>query len=411
MQEEIIEAIEAVLNFHRDISLSDGTIKGYEDSLRAIHSYCERNGIVRFSHSEALKFADIQMTRCDNGLISKRHFRKLRRSAYLLAGCMEGNQLVWERIVYSAKPESADFISVLIEYKDHLSVLIAPSTIKVVISMIKHFLIYLEDNGVSSFERLTANHIKDFMRYVSEKRPNTVADLTWVMRKFIVYLNDMTLSAVNADRYLQRPAPNRKKVLPCFSGKDTDAILSAVDRATALGKRDYAILKLAIETGLRGVDILNLKLTDINWRKCEISIIQNKTGEAIQLPLLSDMGNAVADYILNARPKSDSPHIFLRTVKPHIKLGSSGNGDNILSRCLAKAGIHHKAWDGKTFHAFRRTQGTRLIEAEVPLSDVADLLGHKILDSTKRYISQNEDKMRACCLDISEYSTRKEGLA
>jgi len=77
---------------------------------------------------------------------------------------------------------------------------------------------------------------------------------------------------------------------------------------------------------------------------------------------------------------------------------------------LAKAGIQHESWDGKTFHAFRRSQGTRLIEAEVPLPDVADLLGHKALDSTKRYISQNDDKLRVCCLDISEYVSRKEGL-
>jgi len=71
----------------------------------------------------------------------------------------------------------------------------------------------------------------------------------------------------------------------------------------------------------------------------------------------------------------------------------------------------HKAWDGKTFHAFRRTQGTRLVEAEVPLPEVAQLLGHRNIDSAKRYISYDDDKLRVCCMGISEYATRKDGLA
>jgi len=234
--------------------------------------------------------------------------------------------------------------------------------------------------------------------------------LIWALRQFVLYINENKLSQVNADRFLLRPATNRKKVLPCFAGKETAAILSVINTATTLGKRDYAILKLAIETGLRGVDILNLKLADINWRKCEITVIQSKTNEVIYLPLLADVGNAIADYILHARPESNCPHIFLRTAKPYKKLGSTGAGQNIMSRYLSKAGVQHKAWDGKTFHCFRRTKGTRLVEAEISLPDVADLLGHKLLDSTRRYISQNDEKLRACCLNISEYASRKEGL-
>jgi integrase len=159
------------------------------------------------------------------------------------------------------------------------------------------------------------------------------------------------------------------------------------------------------------VDIFGLELTDIDWRKNEIALAQSKTGEAIHLPLMADVGNAIADYILHGRPKSDSPHIFLRVVKPHVRLGSIGNGKNIISRYLSKAGVMHEAWDGKTFHAFRRTQGTRLLEAGVPLPDVAAMLGQLDIDSPKRYISNNEVKMRECCLDISEFATQKEGLS
>jgi len=323
---------------------------------------------------------------------------------------MQGQELVWKSIVFPRKALVENYEEVLAEYKAYLSPLLAQGTIRSVLSTIRQFLFFLESNGICDLMQLEADYVKRFIQDVADKHKSTMGDLIWAMQRFLKFLNEANLSSVNADRYLLRPAPSRKKVLPCFTGNETDAILSAVDTSTELGKRDYAILKLAIETGLRIVDILDLERTDIKWRKFEIALIQDKTGESIHLPLLADVGNAIADYLLNARPESACPHVFLRAVKPYTKLGNTGNGKNIISRYLAKAGIQHKTWDGKTFHAFRRTHGTRLVEAEVPLPDAADLLGHKILDSTKRYISQNDDKLRACCLGIAEYATLKGGL-
>ena len=410
MSRKIGDAVKIVLDFLRSIPLCASTVCNYQDRYRTIITYCESNGITHLSHSEAQKFTDYQMTRYDDGHIGDRHYRQLRRAAFLLADCMQGNKLEWNSIVFPRKPVAENYEKVLAEYKSFLSTLLAHGTIRGVLTVVRQFLFFLESIGICNLTHLEAVHVKRFIHDVADKHKSSMGDLIWAIKQFLRYLNENNLSAVNANRYLLRPAPNRKKVLPCFTGNETDAILSAVDTTTALGKRDYAILKLAIETGLRIVDILNLKRADINWRRFEIALIQDKTGEAIYLPLLADVGNAIADYILHARPESDCPYIFLRTVRPHTKLGNTGNGKNIISRYLAKAGIQHKAWDGKTFHAFRRTHGTRLIEAEVPLPEAADLLGHKILDSAKRYISHNDDKLRTCCLGISEYATRKEGL-
>ena len=410
MIQKIGDSIEQVLDFLKGIPLSTATVKSYENRYQIIHTYCKKSGVAWFSRSEAQAFTDIQMTKYENGLIGQRHFRYLRKAADLLADCMQGKPLIWGNRGSAKKPACECFSNTLAEYETYLSDFLAPRTIKGVISMIRQFLFSLESRGLSSFDLLATDHVKSFMQGMAEKWPNQMSDLAWAMRKFMSFLSENTLSTLNADRYLLRAAPKRKKVLPCFTAQEADAILAAVDITTALGKRDFAILKLAIETGLRGADILSLKLVDIDWRKCEISVIQSKTDEPIKLPLLAGVGNAVADYILHARPESDSPHVFLRTVNPYIRLGITGNGKNIISRYLEKAGIQHEAWDGKTFHAFRRTAGTRYVEAEVPLISVAELLGHKHIDSAKRYISQNDEKMRACCLDITEFASEKEGL-
>ena len=409
--QKINDTIGIVLDFLKEVPLSINTVNDYKIRFQSIQFYCEKNSIIAFSHKEAQAFTEIQKGRRDNGEISDRHFRRLRRSAFLLADCVQSGDFVWKSAIFTQKTLGESYANVLIEYQVYLSSMIAQSTIGVVMSMTRKFLFFLEDNKMYDLKQLTADYVKHFLQEMVEKRPNSMPDLIWAVRKFLSFLNDNNISTINANKYLLRSAPAKKKVLPCFTIQETDAILSVVDTTTVLGKRDYAILKLAIETGLRGADIFQMKLTDINWHKCEISIIQSKTDEAIHLPLLPDVGNAIADYILHARPKSGSPHIFLRIVKPHVWLGNFGSGNNIIRRYLTKAGISHKAWDGKTFHAFRRTQGTRLVEAEVSLPDVAQLLGHRNIDSAKRYISYNDDKLRVCCMDTSEYATRKDGLA
>lgn len=68
---------------------------------------------------------------------------------------------------------------------------------------------------------------------------------------------------------------------------------------------------LTAQTGLRACDIVNLKRKNIDWRAMEIRIVQQKTGKPLTLPLEVESGNAIADYLLHGRPKSDLPYVFL----------------------------------------------------------------------------------------------------
>ena len=409
--EEINKAIGNILEALRDIPLSSETVDDYRTRLNHIGNYCKSNGIILFSHSEAQVFTDSQTVRVKNGHIGDRQFRKLRRSAYLLADCMQGKDITWGSVVFAAKPLCEYYATALKDYESYLKPMLATSTIRVATSATRQFLYFLEGIGINRFSQLAASHVKRFIQDTVERCGNSSSGFVYYMRKFIAFLNETNLSMLETDKCILRPASSKKKALPCFTAQEAAATLSAVDSATPLGKRDYAIIKLAMETGLRGVDVFGLRLKDINWRKNEITLNQSKTGEAIQLPLMADVGNAIADYILHARPKSDSPHVFLRSIKPYVKLGNGGQGRNILGRYFGSAGIAHEAWDGKTFHAYRRTQGTRLLEAGVPLPSVAAMLGQVDINSPKRYISNAETKMRECCLDISGFATQKEELS
>ena len=97
------------------------------------------------------------------------------------------------------------------------------------------------------------------------------------------------------------------------------------------------MMLLAARTGLRSVDIVNLKFSEIDWKCNEITIIQHKTGKALSLPLFPDVGNAISEYILKGRPKSDSEYIFLTVKPPYRKLTDHGN--NIVQKYMKNVGI------------------------------------------------------------------------
>ena len=99
------------------------------------------------------------------------------------------------------------------------------------------------------------------------------------------------------------------KVYNIINDEELYALLNQIDTSSPIGKRDMAIFQLIITTGMRSTDVVNMKLTDIDWSRGEIHIIQKKTGNPLTLPLLQEAGSAIQDYILNGRPDSDAEEI------------------------------------------------------------------------------------------------------
>jgi integrase len=170
------------------------------------------------------------------------------------------------------------------------------------------------------------------------------------------------------------------------------------------------MLLLALRTGLRSVDIINLKLGDIQWKRNTIEIVQSKTGSPLVLPLLTDVGNAIADYILNGRPESQQPYLFLHTQAPYRKLSASASGYGISCKVMKAAGIRQGPEDRKGFHCFRPYVASRLLSEETPLPIISSILGHRNKDTTKIYLSTDLVHLRACALDLTGIEVTQEEL-
>ncbi len=92
------------------------------------------------------------------------------------------------------------------------------------------------------------------------------------------------------------------RMLPAVDPDDVNAVLGVLDMGTVTGRWDYAIILLGWVTGLRAVDIIRLKLRDIDWKNGEIRILLRKTSSPVILPLTAGVGTALQGYILNWEP-------------------------------------------------------------------------------------------------------------
>jgi len=138
--QKIIDSIDVVLDFLRDNHLGIHAIKHYQSAYRTICAFCKNKGLLWFSHREAMDFTNTQRIRYENRRICKDYFNHLRKSAYLLAECMQGNELKWQITYWPEKSLNKYFTHVINEWEVSLASLLAPSTIKSIVHMSVSFL-------------------------------------------------------------------------------------------------------------------------------------------------------------------------------------------------------------------------------------------------------------------------------
>ncbi|MCC2193107.1 tyrosine-type recombinase/integrase [Gemmiger formicilis] len=123
-----------------------------------------------------------------------------------------------------------------------------------------------------------------------------------------------------------------------WSPEEIDKILAVIDTANPVGRRNYAIFLLLARTGLRISDVLGLKFSNINWKENCISLSQQKTGNALSLPLSKELGMAIISYLQDGRPQSSSAFIFLSHNAPFQPLGEHNNFNPEFHKYLRRAG-------------------------------------------------------------------------
>ncbi len=186
-------------------------------------------------------------------------------------------------------------------------------------------------------------------------------------------------------------SPNLAKAIPSgrswrhaglpkhFSLEELDRVVAVCKKDASLPLRDRAIVLLLARLGMRSGEVRQLQLEHVDWAQGAIHIRLGKARRERVLPLPEDAGAALVDYLRQERPPCSDRTIFLRSCPPHKPLGSIAE---IVKRVLKKAGI---TGAGVGAHHFRHTVATHMVRQGVPFKDVADVLGHRKLDSTAIY--------------------------
>ena len=401
---------DAVLGVVRDVGLSSDAVARYGKCCEAIVEYCERQGLDALSDSAVEEFTACQRERARLGEIARSRRNALVKIARMMLELQQSGETTWRMMGPDPDRVLSESSRVLLkQFAAAVGQEVGPGSVRLVAGEIRQFLAYLGRGGRGAPGTVTADDVRGFLVEIAPRRTAGTGNVVWALKRFFAFLNAAGLSDVRIDGLLARAAPQRVRALPCFTREETDCLLDGIDTSTPCGKRDRAMVALSVATGLRCCDIVALRLDEIDWRRDEIRLVQDKTSKPLVLPLTALAGNAVAEWILHGRPGCDAPEVFVRLHPPFVKLGNSA-GSTLMRRRLARAGIDHVAGDGKSFHALRRTTGTRLIESGAGVPLAAQILGHARVNSSRRYYSLASEQLRECCLPLGQFPCTREGL-
>lgn len=214
------------------------------------------------------------------------------------------------------------------------------------------------------------------------------------LRSFMRFL--LLRGAVQADlaRALPGVATWRLSHLPrSLPPEQVERLLACCNRNSPSGTRDYAILLLLARLGLRGGEVLNMVLEDLDWERGEL-VVRGKGPRLERLPLPADVGAAVARYLCEVRPPCATRRVFVRMMAPYQDLEQSAVCC-IVRRALARAGLDPEC---KGAHLLRHSLATNLLRRGASLSEIGQLLRHRQPTTTQIYAKVDIKALRGIAL-------------
>ncbi|MBV8175745.1 MAG: tyrosine-type recombinase/integrase [Verrucomicrobia bacterium] len=251
---------------------------------------------------------------------------------------------------------------------------------------------YLRDLGMIALKDLSPTILSAFVTTRGQQWGKcTINGLCAVLRVFLRYLHREGLTSCDLSSSIEAPKRYRLAEIPrCISWENVGRMLEAVDRRTALGRRDYAILLLLVTYGLRSREIAALTLEDLDWERERLRIAERKAGHSTAYPLSPIVGEAILDYLKHGRPNTSDRHVFFRVLAPptpFTAMAISGRA----AHYLHKAGI---AVARRGSHTLRHSCVQRLVDAHFSLKTIGDYVGHRSPDSTMIYSKVDVEALR-----------------
>lgn len=240
--------------------------------------------------------------------------------------------------------------------------------------------------------RLSASMLREF---VIEKHRSCgwakAKQCTTALRMFLRFLIAKGYCRAGLEAAVPTLAHWRWATLPRYlQPEEVERLIASCDPSSRVGRRDRAILLLLARLGLRAGDIVHLRLSDIDWKNASIQIC-GKGRRQMRLPLTQEMGKAIVDYLQAGRPRSNADTVFVRCRAPFHSLRSCAVSV-IVARALRRARVERPSRGAA--HLLRHSLATSMLRGGAALSDIAGILRHRSIETTRIYAKVDVSALR-----------------
>jgi integrase/recombinase XerD len=263
---------------------------------------------------------------------------------------------------------------------------LAAATVKSDLHVARLFLATRPKLGLAN---LCASEVVDFVQQECRHRSSGSARYVVTgLRAFLRFCYHTNVTPRPLADAVPKSASWRLSALPrALPPTAVNALLRSCDRRTTSGRRDLAVLILLARLGLRAGEVAALRLEDVDWRAGEV-LVRGKASNHERLPLPTDAGQAIADWLRRGRPRCAVREVFTRVRAPHQKL-TPGGVSGIVGAACQRAGIPEV-----NAHRLRHSAATAMLRAGAGLTEIGQVLRHRSVGTTAIYAKVDRSSLR-----------------
>jgi integrase/recombinase XerD len=261
----------------------------------------------------------------------------------------------------------------------------------------REFLGSVFGTGPLRWPRLRPDHVREFVAgYGRTGRTAAAQVAAGGLRSFLRWLQfrgrvgpDLVAAVPLFRRWRLRALP------PVLTDDQLAALVATFDRTTPVGRRDHAIALCLIDLGLRVGEVADLTLDDVDAAAGTLRLAAGKSRRERVLPMTGRACRAVLDYLRRDRPATPDRHLFVRHRLPVGAPVTRGVVRGVIRRAYAAVPGCERLTGT---HILRHTAASRLLRAGADLKRIADILGHRSIDTTAAYAKVDVDRLAAVAL-------------
>ena len=358
------------------------SVSAYQASVSHFACWLKRNRLAVEQIDEVLvaRFLDHHLPHCNCAGLVRRTYTDVRAALGQLLIVLRANAVIAER----AQPDTPvdDELRRFDEYMSHVRGL-AANTRRSYLRIVYGLLVQRFAHRPVVIAAIKPEAVRKFIAEQSKQysTPTGAGSIASALRGYFRYRSTCGDRVHHLIGVVNFPANWQLASLPkALSDEEVKCLLKSLGGCYPSARRSDAIVRCAIDLGLRSIEIAKLGLDDIDWHAGTLTLRGTKGRREQVLPLPAPAGQAIADYRQFERPDTSNRAVFVRHIAPR----DQPIGPDLVRKAIRQAYARAKLPYTRA-HLLRHTMASRLLASGSSLKEVADGVRHRSLNTTLIY--------------------------